>query len=351
MKIYFCDGCNESVPLGDIQSGRVTTIKGKLFCASCLPPGVLEPPRSSSAAPAEGSSSRGTHVLLGLVVLLLGVLVWQQRGALFGSEGVDGGAAGRSEGGRAALVDDVDRMGAQMLQIDADLARLSRDVTSLRADLEDLRAADADHDRSVTRLGDEIARLLELQVEAGGIVERVHLLDGRTESLQQRFAALSDAVASHETAISLGVMPAADGASDVAAPVAKPEPRVDPVRQAEVESVRRLLLDEAPDLRYDAIERASLGRMVELVPELIQRIGDPDMFVRMYAMEVLADFGAEEAVEPLFEALDDGAATIRRSAAEALVRLLGYDPGYDYRASPAERKRSVEEWRAWYAER
>ena len=37
MKIYFCDGCNESIPLADIQAGQVTTIKGKLFCGNCNP--------------------------------------------------------------------------------------------------------------------------------------------------------------------------------------------------------------------------------------------------------------------------------------------------------------------------
>lgn len=352
MKIYFCDGCNESVPLSDIQSGRVTTIKGKLFCSACLPPGVLEPARPNVSLSAPTSSGWGSRAFPWLVVLLLLALVlWQDRGLLFDAEGDPGSSAGRSEGGRAALVDDVDRLSAQMLQLDADVARQTREVTSVRADLEALRAADADHDRAATRLGEEIARLVELQVEAGSIVERVHLIDSRSESVQQRLAALSDAVAAHETALAMGLTASTQGAPSTDAPAPKKADAPDPVRVAEIESVRRLLLDEAPDLRYDAIERASLGRFTELTPELIQRTSDPDMFVRMYAMEVLADFGAEDAVDPLFAALDDGNATIRRSAAEALVRLLGYDPGYDYRGSPADRKRSVEAWRKWASER
>ena len=49
MKIYFCDGCNESIPLTDIQAGQVTTVKGKLFCRNCIPP---SPAAAAPPAPA-----------------------------------------------------------------------------------------------------------------------------------------------------------------------------------------------------------------------------------------------------------------------------------------------------------
>ena len=60
MKIYFCDGCNESIPLSDIQAGQATTIKGKLFCKNCIPPGAGGP---SQAAPA--ASKPRERVILG----------------------------------------------------------------------------------------------------------------------------------------------------------------------------------------------------------------------------------------------------------------------------------------------
>ena len=37
MKIYFCDICNESIPLTDLKDGRASTIKGKIFCGNCNP--------------------------------------------------------------------------------------------------------------------------------------------------------------------------------------------------------------------------------------------------------------------------------------------------------------------------
>ena len=37
MKIYFCDLCNESIPLKDINSNRITIEEGKIFCQKCAP--------------------------------------------------------------------------------------------------------------------------------------------------------------------------------------------------------------------------------------------------------------------------------------------------------------------------
>ena len=37
LKIYFCDGCNESIPLKDINENRITIDAGKIFCAQCAP--------------------------------------------------------------------------------------------------------------------------------------------------------------------------------------------------------------------------------------------------------------------------------------------------------------------------
>lgn len=356
MKIYFCDGCNESVPLGEIQIGRVTTIKGKMFCSSCLPPGLLEAPRPSTAGAAPARAS-GAPLLTALVVILLALLAWQNRGLLLPSAANGGDALGGGEVSRSALADDVERLQATVLQLGADLDRTGREFTSLRSDFEVLRAADADHGRALDRLGEDIERLVQVQIEGGSVIERVHLLSSQNELIVKRLDALATAIEDHEVALSLGAlaMSMGDGVTSTSVTPRTGDgaaaPKVDPQRQAILGELRRQLLDQAPDARYDAIEAVATGRYEELVPELLIRLEDDDMFVRMYAMEVLADFGAESAVGPLFAALDDGNPTIRRTAAESLVRLLGYDPGYDPKGSPNERKKAVEAWRAWYAGR
>ena len=49
MKIYFCDICNESIPLTDLKDGRASTIKGKIFCGNCNPLNTVPETRKTSS--------------------------------------------------------------------------------------------------------------------------------------------------------------------------------------------------------------------------------------------------------------------------------------------------------------
>src|SRR5262245_45784567 len=117
MKIYFCDGCNESIPLADIQAGQVTTIKGKLFCRNCIP---LGSGASTSAAPP--AESRGTHPLVVLALLgLLAYVAWRELPRLSGVA-PGGGPESASEEDEGA-----DHRLVQALQADVNRLRSDRD--------------------------------------------------------------------------------------------------------------------------------------------------------------------------------------------------------------------------------
>ena len=86
-----------------------------------------------------------------------------------------------------------------------------------------------------------------------------------------------------------------------------------------------------------------------MADDLVGMLRDDDPFVRERAMTVLGDFGHVEAVPALLDALDDSLVTIRRTAADTLVRLTGFDPGFDPRGSKGERDKAVDSWREWVA--
>ena len=64
MKIQFCDLCNESVPEGDLKSGKAFLRKGRVVCATCNTlMGGSEDAGSeapAAAAPVGGHSPRAT---------------------------------------------------------------------------------------------------------------------------------------------------------------------------------------------------------------------------------------------------------------------------------------------------
>ena len=352
MKIYFCDGCNESVPLVDVQSGRITTIKGKLFCSNCIPPGAVGPNASPSAVPPVRSGNSGVLVLL--VLLLLAWTAWRDWPLLMPDSPP---MTETSEDERDPLSDlelRAERVDQKVMQLMADSQQSSRVLTSLRGDLEGLRAADAELSRNSDRLADGIDRLARTQAEMSQVIEKVQHNSGRADALSSRLDAMSDSVAAHQALLTMNAQGLSGGAESNGAMGGAGAPdaaAVNPERLAEIEEIRRMLRDSAPDLRFEAVDRVESGHYQELGPDLVTMLGDEDMFVRLHAMHALESLAYEDSVPALFAVLEDEHAAIRKTAAETLVRLTGFDPGFDPKGSKSARGKAVSKWREWYADR
>jgi HEAT repeat protein len=347
MRIYFCDGCNESIPLADIQAGQVTTIKGKLFCRGCIPPGA-----GGASQHAEPAARRGTHPLI--VLLLVGLLAWTVWHDVpwFGGPAV---TEGSEPGVRAAsgerqrldiLEQSLDRMAGERDQ-------LERRLTFQRGDIDTVRNMAADISRTLDQMGDSIDGLVRGQAETGQFIEKLNFQENRTQALAARIDTLADMLAAQEQKLAMGLAAVVPGTTANVTGVAGGggAPAPDPKLLAELDEIRRALLDADASIRFDAVDRIGKGRYKQLAPELLPVVHDEDTFVRMLAMQVLGDFGHVEAVQPLFDVIEDPASTIRKVAAETLVRLTGYDPGYDPRGSKAERDKAVKRWKEWVGSR
>ncbi|RKY22698.1 MAG: hypothetical protein DRQ55_00430, partial [Planctomycetota bacterium] len=197
MKIYFCDGCNESIPLADIQSGVVTTIKGKLFCRICIPAGALAGPTASTRTP-RPRAARGHPLLMLLVLLLLVWTAWRDQELLGLSQSSSGELAEPS-------VDPNEEARRRLMLLESELYALSQQIeiqslelAGVSAAFEAQRAEDADRDKALGAQGDELARLAVAQQVAGQLVERVQINANSAATLELRVDALSQAVAAHE---------------------------------------------------------------------------------------------------------------------------------------------------------
>jgi len=334
MKIYFCDGCSESIPLADIQAGQVTTVKGKLFCRNCIPPGGA----AAAAPPAPAARSGAGPVTVAVLVLLVAYLAWRDLPARLLGTG-DGEARAELQAGDERRVSALVEADLGQLRTAAD--ELDRKLVFQRGDIDGLRAAAADLQRGLDSLRESIDGLQRGQAETGQLIEKLNLQDNRMRSLEARIDTLADMLATHERLLALRPAEAAPVAAAAAGPA------VDPTLQAELDAIRRQLLDADAGQRFAAVDRIAKGRHKVLTAELLPMLQDDDPFVRQLAMQVLGDFGAAEAVPALLDVLDDPSAVIRKAAAETLVRLTGYDPGFDPRGSEAERKKAIRKWRDW----
>lgn len=353
MKIYFCDGCNESIPLVDVQSAQVTTIKGKLFCRTCIPPGALAGPAAARSAPSRGRTS---PALMILVLALVGWTGWRDREVLLGlPPAVDEGALQQE-----TATDDLRRRLSQVEGAQFGLSSQGeaqgKELAGLAGTLQAARAEGQARDKALTNLGDEVTRFTIAQSAVSQLVERVQMNANKLSTVELRVDALSQALAGQEARLAAGAAAGAVLAASAASPMstasaAPAAPAVDPARMALLETIRRQLLDPEVDRRFDGVDQVERGNYRELSADLIPLLQDEDMWVRLYAMNVLGNFGYEGAVPSLFDVLEDSNATIRKTAAENLVRLTGFDPGFDAKGSAGDRGKAVKKWREWFDQR
>ncbi len=346
MKIYFCDGCNESVPLVEVQSGQITTIKGKLFCKTCIPPSALAAPLAP-AAPA--AKSAGQPLLVLLVIVLLAWTGWRDRDLLLGE--VEEPVLELGPSPVVELRHQFDSLESQMIRLADESKAYEEQLTDLAVGQDGLAAGDTALSKRIESQADDMVRLTRSQVAAGQLIEKVQRNTNVQATLELRIDALSAALSAQQDALDFGA-PVAGDMLAVEAPAAQPSaPAIDPERLAAMDEIRRLLLDPEPDLRFEGVDRVETGGFRDLASDLVALLADEDMFVRLHAMNVLGNFGYEDAIPALFDVLDDGNASVRKTAAETLVRLTGYDPGFEHKGSSGERNRAIRKWRDWYGER
>jgi hypothetical protein len=376
MKIDFCDLCNESVPLSDLESGRAVRIKGRVVCSRCdqimharamhevALPGVgsmaalatagappLDAPVTAlpapsvaspwAAAPLAPDSPRGAGALALAAVALLGALgigYWlydrseketraqQLRWADLRSELAE--LRAESE----ALSVTVEQRSTK------DLHALEQKVEAGRQQVEGLLASARQDTQAVAGRIAEIEQRVAVLQETGGSDERQ---DGELRALQQKLAQVGTEVEQLGRAL-------ADVASEHAnalAAVAEPAP----AQPAWMGLVAKLSSADEGD-RWSAVISLGETRDPAVSPYLLPVLKDEDIFVRMAAARTLGDLRAPEAVPALIDALADAEPSVREAVYTALKAITKRDMAFDALGEDEDqRTRQIQVWRDWWA--
>ncbi len=345
LKIYFCDGCNESIPLKDINANRIAIDAGKIYCAKCAPRKPREAARVS------------TGVVVALL-LLVATLV-----------------------GSAAFL-----MGRQLQAVETKLSGVDKDVTRLRADADAYRRESLSREDAATQRADLMESLGRVEKELAGATEKWNVLAAtlRTEvaAVEQRvlesMKADRAAVAKELDALkklgaegteSMATLRAGLDQSDrrvselaakVAELAAMPKtapatPESAPVTETDMtaEKEQRDLIGKLKDPeaaeRYKAV--IELGRLKgdTVISALEAAVADPESYVRDAVVRQLRKLGSHSSIPILLKSLRDEDYFVRASAREALKALTSADVAFDPGASAPEREARAKEWDAWWA--
>ncbi|MEM1449794.1 MAG: HEAT repeat domain-containing protein [Planctomycetota bacterium] len=406
MDIRFCDLCNESVPEPDLAAGKAFLRKGRVICASCdaamggggtdeanagaqtlvgtsaststavKPPPTQATHTSSRRVPSQqevAASHRPAHVppaahashdvpaasgagkRTATLALVLGVGAVSAVG--FGGsllldrlEGLEGRVVQTQRGVDASLrtarteriasveplrrrIDDV----SQESRAAAEQARM--DAEARVAELENAFSASAEREAELRTMLDE-SRLRVERLRSDAAEARAEAAEAMA-TLEQVVAFHGDQLIELQERIRQAGALASSGGMG-------PDPAV---AQANAPSWQRHLADlKSPDegIRLDAVFALGDTGDTAVIEHVIPMLKDSDIFVRMVAAQALDDLRAKTAVPALIDALGDDRSPVREAAVIALRNITGQSFGFDPAARDADRRKRVDQWRAWW---
>lgn len=368
MKIYFCDECNESIPLQDIKANKITIDEGKIYCNDCAPKGTRKDPVGMSMW-------IGIAGMLLCIALGMGIMaVWGdailRRGDQQTMDERVAGLEGRLEAMRTAhearltaidsdLVESPDDAGSagklaralRAIDANASVARQTRE--SAESGAKELRANLDEHGKALERLRerieDELARLDRALTE--NVVEDLQRLAGGQDELKERIRLMEGRVANVE-ALGSGLLKQSAEATTAAA--VKKETPLSPEVQKQLEANLLKLKSDKPNDRY-----AAAIWFMELEPPIRTRRGeqalvdtlkDASDYVVTAAIASLAEMGATWTIPHLIELLKSDNEFILDGAIEALEKLSGRDLGIVSSSEKGDILAKVRELQTWWRE-
>jgi len=354
MNVHFCDLCNESIPLTDLDSGRAVRRNERLICAACelamsghharpesrAEPGgsPLPPPRPAPAAP--GSAVPAVALAFASVALVVAVgasayFLWQLELQTQGTEReLERIARSVPEQARSAS--------AELIEV----ARKSEQAV-------------ADAQRELVDLGRRLDALERGVVDSGGLERRMEKLEERQQlvlDLSSRIDHQAASLAEFELTLArLGAAPRESARAPEAEPAeaarAAPEEGAPVAVAEEAPGWEPLLADLASptgSTRWQAVQSLGKTRDPRVVPHLVPLLEDGDIFVRMAVARLLGELGSHTAIPALIEALEDEEVSVRESALVSLRNLSGQSFPFDPKARDGDRAKRVKAWRDWW---
>jgi len=352
VKIYFCDICNQSIPLQDLDSGTAVAVKGKLLCAQCnaaVAAAASKGGTSPAAAAAGGARGLGLGVTIVVALLAAAVAV-----GFVETRGRSQREAMRTEytASLQTTRDVAQRTEQSLVDLREEIGGLGKKVEGLQGDSRVAREEDAG------RLQHEVAELMSRLDKIKGYVEENEKLKETLQQLEIRIAAnhetmtgLRREIDGLRTAMAEAPARAPAGPGEVKPAAALPEsaPAGDSMAALPLELQRQIKLMQSTDAgkRWEAV--GELGRSADprVIAFLIPMLRDKDAFVRHHAAEVLGELDAKPAVMPLIEALGDDEPFVRDMVYTQLRKITRKSLKFDSSAKKEERDKQQRAWRAW----
>lgn len=343
-EVLFCDLCNTSVPVLDVQNGTAVRHQGKTVGGCCLPALRLDASKPADRPGVHVGAGDGRMLTLGVVVMVALASVALFLDYRMGqAESRSGDAIGRlaqamrSQGEvvqsiSIALDNKAERADAQGLA--TALAGMTEGQKGADERLAGLQQSLAGLSEAVAGLARQWAGAEKARPDHGPVLaELQRQLQQQAVSIAELLARPRPAEASVEpresSAPSVPAMPEGDLAPEVAHQVAR-------------------LADRDEGVRFEAVDDLLKRREPKVLPHLLPLVKDPDTFVRRLVVEGLKDFAKPEVVDALLVALADPEEIVRDSAWRSLKELTRQNLPFEAAGTRDARARQQQKWQEWW---
>ncbi|HET6202289.1 MAG TPA: HEAT repeat domain-containing protein [Planctomycetota bacterium] len=336
MKIYFCDICNESIPLQDLETGAAITVKGKVICRTC------NPAAGSRATSAPGGGGRAVGFAL---LAFLGAAAASVGYTRYREKELDQRLRGEADAVRGDLAPRFDVLDRRVAAADDRVVGADRRIGELSQAFEEgQRLGEKEREELRSRF-DRVQGYIK---ENEDLKHRLERLEIRSTALDEGNARLAGAVeglrAELKEAGAASVAAAVPASGPASPPGEKREEGIPPAIQALIDRLK----DKDASVRWAAVSDLAQSGNPKVVPFLVPLLKDEDDFVRHNAALTLGELDARGAVPALLDSLGDSNAIVRDSAITALRRITRQNIKFDPHGSKEERDRALRAWRQWW---
>ncbi|MDA0666183.1 MAG: HEAT repeat domain-containing protein [Planctomycetota bacterium] len=330
--LFFCNICDQSVPLARMEDGEAVRHGGRVICPTCCDAISMSQKNQGNA---KSGGSMFFPLFIGLIACGACVFLYLEMDKVKNDSTVHV---------NDAVMMLHQSLGEVQLKQEASFAKVADQLDSLDQSLEEgMRESLELTDAVDTRVGSLVTQVDQLE----------GLADGQA-TLQQSVRNLQAQIQVSEE----GLRGVRAGQEFLRDNIAELERKVVIATAAPVEAngfssdVKALLgqlKDDDPLKRVSAIEKISKFDDPALIPYVEALLDDNYEMNRFYAANTLGNWNAMASVPALIQSLADNFAFVRKEANAALVEITKEDVGYDSKGSEKDRQKAAERWTEWWA--
>ena len=339
--VPFCDLCNASVPLQDLESGVAVRHGEKTIGACCLAQLRQGGAGAAQLTPAaEGSDGGHGQLDARLLPLSLAMLFAVAVATIWLDFRIAEGEARRETVDKAfqgLLEDHAEAVHTVSEELDGVPRRAELD--SLGAGVHALKTGVAGVGGRLQSVNDELTQKLV------GLERNVKNLAADRPDYGPALADLRQQL--QRQAVKLAELLARPVPQNQPVSVAEPTPEV-PGLSAELAHQVGKLNDKDPAARFEAVDELLRSKDEAVLEHLLPMLKDEDLFVRRLTVEGLRDFRQMTVVDALLVSLTDDEDIVRDTAWRSLKEITGQKIPFEASGSKDARTRAQRNWREWW---